>query len=355
MTYAGYATGPGPAAVDAVLGSIFTYANAPRTRSEAISVVTTFPTLRAEAGVLTFSDGRRARLMKLSGTIPTVVGGTTYQTPLAIWLPEQFPTRGPIVYVTPTPGLVIKDRHRHVSKDGMVYHHYISGWNAHGSNLCMLIATLQSVFGADPPLFAAPAGGGGSTSSHHSTPPPSYTTSSTSMGGAGGKPSDPRAALLREMTTRMQEKVGEHFKRTAKDIDRAMEVQSKLGDGRELIESGLDTLRHQVAELESQLTAVRERDENLSKWLAEHEGSSDDVDPDELVTAGNLWSEQLFTSVAEAAAAEDLLFEMFNGLKNGVISTAEFMKNARQVSSKQFLSIALSHKIVKEIQLASSK
>ena len=35
-----------------------------------------------------------------------------------------------------------------------------------------------------------------------------------------------------------------------------------------------------------------------------------DIDPDELVTAGNVWSEQLFKSVAEAAAAEDHLFEM---------------------------------------------
>ncbi len=44
--------------------------------------------------------------------------GVKYNIPVAIWLPEQYPLAAPLVYVVPTPDMVIKPRHSFVDPSG---------------------------------------------------------------------------------------------------------------------------------------------------------------------------------------------------------------------------------------------
>ena len=48
--------------------------------------------------------GETLTLLKLEGVIPTEYQGVTYQTPVSIWVPKQYPQEAPIAYVTPTRG-----------------------------------------------------------------------------------------------------------------------------------------------------------------------------------------------------------------------------------------------------------
>lgn len=46
--------------------------------------------------------------------------GVRYNIPVIIWLPERYPMHAPLVYVTPTPNMVIKHNHSCVDASGQV-------------------------------------------------------------------------------------------------------------------------------------------------------------------------------------------------------------------------------------------
>jgi len=68
-----------------------------------------------------------ALLLLLSGTLPVVFRGTTYRFPIALWVPHSYPLEAPLVYVTPTEGMMVRPG-QHVDPQGKIYHPYLVGW-----------------------------------------------------------------------------------------------------------------------------------------------------------------------------------------------------------------------------------
>ena len=50
--------------------------------------------------------------------IRSIYQGVKYNIPVAVWLPERYPLAAPLVYVVPTPDMVIKPRHSFVDASG---------------------------------------------------------------------------------------------------------------------------------------------------------------------------------------------------------------------------------------------
>lgn len=61
---------------------------------------------------------RTLELLLAEGTVPMYYQGVKYNIPVAIWLPERYPLAPPLVYVVPTPDMVIKPRHTFVDASG---------------------------------------------------------------------------------------------------------------------------------------------------------------------------------------------------------------------------------------------
>lgn len=57
------------------------------------------------------NEGVSVDLLNLEGTCPITFKGVSYNIPLIIWLPENFPLQPPCCYVTPVGGMKIKPRH----------------------------------------------------------------------------------------------------------------------------------------------------------------------------------------------------------------------------------------------------
>lgn len=81
-----------------------------------------------------------------------------YNIPVNIWLTENYPHGAPIVYVTPTPGMVIKPDHTFVDSSGAVHSPYLKNWDMNFSNLVDLAFDMGIQFGEEPPLFSKPPG-----------------------------------------------------------------------------------------------------------------------------------------------------------------------------------------------------
>jgi ESCRT-I complex subunit TSG101 len=107
---------------------------------------------------LVSNDGSISTVLCLRGTIGISFRGAEYQQLVDIYLPPNYPTRPPSVFVRlATPLMYYKENHPHVGRDGQVYLPYLHEWSNTNHNLLELIISLSSVFSADPPVFTRAA------------------------------------------------------------------------------------------------------------------------------------------------------------------------------------------------------
>lgn len=103
----------------------------------------------------TFTHGVIQELLALTGTIPVRYRGNTYNIPIAIYLPKDYPTTPPICYVKPTPEMIIKQS-KHVDGSGRIYLPYLSDWKENISDLLGVIQVMICIFGESPPVYQKP-------------------------------------------------------------------------------------------------------------------------------------------------------------------------------------------------------
>ena len=84
--------------------------------------------------------------------------GAKYNIPVSLWLPERYPNVPPIMYVVPTPDMIIKPRHALVDASGIVNTAYLRNWQQPHSTLMIMCNDMSIQFGQDPPLFSKPPG-----------------------------------------------------------------------------------------------------------------------------------------------------------------------------------------------------
>jgi ESCRT-I complex subunit TSG101 len=111
-----------------------------------------------------------SKLLSLFGTLEITYKNKNYNIPICVWLPLNYPLSAPMIYVKPTPNMLIR-----TSK-------YVDNWKQ-DSSLLLFLRVLQQIFSVEPPVYSRPPNSG--TSSSNSTP---FTQSS------GTNPSYPQAS-----------------------------------------------------------------------------------------------------------------------------------------------------------------
>ena len=74
-----------------------------------------------------FDTGQTALLLLLHGTIPISYRGATYQIPVHIWLPQEYPRAPPMAYVVPTKDMGVR-KSREVDPGGRVREEVVEEW-----------------------------------------------------------------------------------------------------------------------------------------------------------------------------------------------------------------------------------
>ncbi|RMD42123.1 hypothetical protein DV735_g3000, partial [Chaetothyriales sp. CBS 134920] len=140
----------------AVLGQ--EYRDPHRAYSDLAHTLSLYPGLAPRTDVYTFENGSHALLVRLVGTVPANFRGTVYRFPIALWIPHAYPYEAPIVYVTPTEEMVVRQG-QHVAGDGRIYHHYLAHWPDawDRSHVADLLTVLSAIFANEPPQSQHPA------------------------------------------------------------------------------------------------------------------------------------------------------------------------------------------------------
>ena len=76
-----------------------------------------------------YADGTCKKLPCLYGTIANTFKCNRYNTPVEIWLEEDYPVSPPKIYVKPTSDMHVSTTSRDVQPDGLINIPYLKAWD----------------------------------------------------------------------------------------------------------------------------------------------------------------------------------------------------------------------------------
>ncbi|GMK58814.1 hypothetical protein CspeluHIS016_0602560 [Cutaneotrichosporon spelunceum] len=127
--------------------------------SEVLDVLASYRTLQVKTDAFTFDSGQTALLLLLHGTLPINYRGATYQIPINVWVPHEYPRRPPMAFVVPTAEMGVR-KSREVDPGGRVreevVEHWWTSWPTSNRTVPALLTKLAEIFSAVPPVYAKP-------------------------------------------------------------------------------------------------------------------------------------------------------------------------------------------------------
>ncbi|KAF7304853.1 UEV-domain-containing protein [Mycena kentingensis (nom. inval.)] len=122
------------------------------------ALLTRYTSLRPKADVYTYDDGRTQLLLCIHGLLPITYRAASYNIPIAIWVPRDYPREPPLPYVVPTSDMLVKPG-PHLDVSGRSSIDYVQHWarKSEGCELTTLVDALQAEFCRAPPVYAKPA------------------------------------------------------------------------------------------------------------------------------------------------------------------------------------------------------
>ncbi|TFK92396.1 UEV-domain-containing protein [Polyporus arcularius HHB13444] len=121
------------------------------------AVLSRHPTIRPKTDVYTYDDGRTQLLLCLHGLLPVTFRGASYNIPIAVWLPRDYPRNPPLAYVVPTTDMLVRAG-PDMDVSGRCLVQYLRDWErkSEGCNLAALLDAMQDAFSRQPPVYAKP-------------------------------------------------------------------------------------------------------------------------------------------------------------------------------------------------------
>jgi len=367
------------AEIDALLYKLRCYRDPQRIRSDVLELIKNTPSLQPRSGSLARGPTQSV-ILYLAGTVPIFYNGAQYNIPVNIWMIEQYPFSPPICYVTPTPGMIIKPKHRHVDSAGMCYLPYLSNWNPNTHNLVGLVGTMAKVFGQDPPVRSQasspppsnpipPPTSMSPPSSQPPNPPQNYPQSSVNQPNStpnypqqsypqsgGGYPSnnfaqpfeDPATVAKRNAVTNVTAKIHERLHQfnivTTKEVDDCIAQSADIEAKSTAIASEKNRLEEDKSRMDVDIDNLTKSFDELSKWLDDN-NSVAVIDIDAVTEPRDPLSKQLLYLVGEEASIEDTMYYLEKKIISGHLDVETFLKSVRNLSTEQFIKRATIKKI----------
>ncbi|GAA5932661.1 uncharacterized protein JCM15063_002170 [Sporobolomyces koalae] len=188
--------------------------------------------LNPEQSDFTYDDGRVELLLSLTGVLPIPINTNVYHCPIVFWLPLDFPSTPPIVFILPSETLAVR-KGKNVDAGGRVTTQYLDQWSRK-SEACSLLALIEDlipIFSARYPVTtiqpkpparpspptSSPAGISAASSTPQPPPPrptfPSGSTASSSGPSTGQQPPRPPPPPQPSMSNRLEHAAGDLSRR----------------------------------------------------------------------------------------------------------------------------------------------
>ena len=156
--------------------------------------------------------------------------------------------------------------------------------------------------------------------------------------------------------TAVNDKLKRRFKDTVaqaqSEIQALKKTENDLKAGTVKIDSIVDRLEKEVADADSNIIMLEQKNEEFEKELDKLQKKQDDLDVDDVVMATTPVYRQIVSSFAEEQALEDTIYYLGEALHKGVVDVDTFLKHVRAMSRQQFMLRAVIQKARKSAGLA---
>ncbi|GMR48439.1 hypothetical protein PMAYCL1PPCAC_18634 [Pristionchus mayeri] len=350
-------------------------------KGDVMAVMRVYKDLKSDSELYMFPDGKKRQAFKIYGTVPVQYKGAVYNIPISIYLWDSHPYYAPICNVVPTASMVIKES-EHVNKQGRVFLPYLNEWRFPGYDLYGLIQMMVMIFQDRCPLFARSSGGSTSSSTtqpaatytHPAMPTPyptdnalpypvqpgganstPYPTASTfptpypSMGSGYNpqpvRPAPPvpppptdaiRSSLISAVEEKLRNRLRDKLGTTYAERASMSQTQTELKAGQQRLRVAIETLEKQSKELDGLIDGYSSKKSELEKALAEV-SSGEEPTIDEAIDASTPLERQLLDAYASDLACDDAYYVLGEALKNGALSSSDYLRYIRDISRKQFV------------------
>jgi len=350
-----------------------------RVQNELASVKQYCPTLQASLQSYIDNTGNESLLITLTGTVPLIFKGTRYHAPINMFIPTQYPTKPPIVFVRPTSGMQLKSDHPNVTRDGECTHSYFRYWNPGFNNLSGAVKVLSEDFSKIPPVVSK-VSNPSPPPQPSQTPPmarpsysPTYASPSMAPSALAGNNRSPSPPVMSangpypyppqtqippppQRTLTPREQLATKIRnRLAHDSAPAVDLQKRLYDAEVELTRELAYLKEMEAtlpQISAKMDEVKASCDNdsaaIEKELKEFADMKEKGGNAALVAAVvpvDGFSEQALEETAKRDALEDVMYELMKRMNPDNFKSV--MKLIRNSASDQFVSVALLNKMQK--------
>ena len=152
------------------------YPNKDSVKSDLDKTLKRFTDLRLSRAAFVCDGGNRT-MVRVSGTIPVLHRGSTYNVPICMFVEHEHPQLPPISFVQPTANMVVHAG-RCVDATSRINLPYQQSWrnsSSRRSDIVGLVEAMQQQFSAEPPVYTIPAAAAGGVSGTGTSDPPAYS------------------------------------------------------------------------------------------------------------------------------------------------------------------------------------
>ena len=94
--------------------------------------------------ILAYDDGRAELLICIHGLLPISFRGASYNIPIAVWIPHNYPKEVPLVYVVPTSDMLVRAS-KSVDPSGKCSFPYMEAWERKSEVKIMLYSFFKLI------------------------------------------------------------------------------------------------------------------------------------------------------------------------------------------------------------------
>lgn len=344
--------------IDSLISST-QYTDTIRVRNDISALLQQLQSLQLSIQQLTHNSGYTDTLCSLHGTVPIWYRSTQYNIPIQLYVPLVYPQRPPIVYVKPTNDMRIKDKHKHVDMNGLVYLPYLNQWNQKQSNLIELITVMSSIFSDDPPVYKQVINIASITDR---LDPPPYKPPNSINNNNNRSPSstlspqlnstthslspnksinsmDVRAQqkdqLVQQLTTRLKKWLENFHSTSTHEIEQLIEYKAQLHQHTNQLLSSVDSMKYDINQLSELNNTIQQYNNTLQSNIQKLQ-SQPHLDIDHSVYGSDTLSQQLCDSIAQFNAIDDTIYLLDRLLNDNKIDIITHLKLIRQLARKQY-------------------
>ena len=330
--------------------------------------------------------------MAISGTLPAVYKGATFNVPIRLTYYEGYPGRPPVVQVTPTPDMMVKSN-EFVREDGTVVSALMQRWTAQ-CNTKVLFDDLIAAFNYKMPVFSrgAKAQGQPASQSMYAQPPqPMYTQPSlpayTQPGQTGFSQPQPGYSLPAQtqfsqsgymppsnfqgpgpsqfgppqqsnnssaLSTLLQEQYNMRASELISELEILDKEKSALVQSTEDIEQARKAYLQDQSMANGRVAAIDSAKEGMKAWIAANSNADVATLPLEtLLAVENPHSVALLDALSKESAYEDAANVLVDAFGLRKCSTEDFVRTLKNLYREQFMELQVKEKSLQVLRPAA--